>query len=67
MKKDNILFFGTILLATFGLVMIYSSSYVWAEFKFNNPYKYVISQGIFFIIGIFVMLIVSKINYNFYK
>lgn len=67
MKKDNILFFGTILLATFGLIMIYSSSYVWAEFKFNNPYKYVISQGIFFIIGIFVMLIVSKINYNFYK
>jgi len=67
MKKDNILFFGTILLATFGLVMIYSSSYVWAEFKFNNPYKYVISQGIFFVIGIFVMLIVSKINYNFYK
>ena len=67
MKKDNILFFGTILLATFGLIMIYSSSYVWAEFKFNNPYKYVISQGIFFVIGIFVMLIVSKINYNFYK
>lgn len=67
MKKDKILFFGTIILATFGLIMIYSSSYVWAEFKFNNPYKYVISQGIFLIIGIFVMMVVSKIDYKFYK
>ena len=47
--------------------MIYSSSYVWAEFKFNNPYKYLISQGIFLIIGIFVMLILSKIDYKIYK
>ncbi len=67
MKKDKLLFFGTILLATFGLIMIYSSSYVWAEFKFNNPYKYLISQGIFLIIGIFVMLILSKIDYKIYK
>ena len=42
--------------------MIYSSSYIWAEYKFNNPYKYVMNQGIFFIIGIFIMIIFSKLN-----
>ncbi len=47
--------------------MIYSSSYIWAEFKYNNPYKYVLQQGIFFIIGIFLMYVFYKIDYNIYK
>ncbi len=47
--------------------MIYSSSYIWAEYKYNNQYKYVLSQSIFFIIGIFIMLFTSKINHNIYK
>lgn len=67
MNKDKILFFTTIALSIFGLIMIYSSSYIWAEYKFNNPYKYVLSQGLFLIIGIFLMNIISKINYEFYK
>ena len=66
-KKDKILYFGTIVLAIFGLIMIYSSSYVWAEYKFNNPYKYVINQGMFLIVGIILMSVVSKIDYNLYK
>ena len=65
--KDNLLFVSVIILSLFGLLMIYSSSYIWAEYKFNNPYKYVISQGIFFIVGIFLMLILRKIDYNIYK
>ena len=47
--------------------MIYSSSYIYAEYKYNNAYKYVLQQGIFFIIGLFLMYIFSKINYNIYK
>ena len=47
--------------------MIYSSSYIYAEFKFNNPYKYVIQQGVFFVIGLFLMFIFYKIDYNIYK
>ena len=47
--------------------MIYSSSYIWAEYKYNNPYKYVISQMIFLIIGIFLMKLFRKIDYNIYK
>lgn len=47
--------------------MIYSSSYIYSEFKYGNPYKYVLQQGIFFLIGLFLMYIFSKINYNIYK
>ena len=65
--KDKVLYYTTIGLALFGLIMIYSSSYVWAEFKFNNPYKYLINQGVFLVIGIILMTIASKIDVNIYK
>lgn len=68
MKKiDYKLFISIIILSIFGCIMIYSSSYIWAEYKFNNPYKYLINQSIFLIIGIFLTYIISKIDYNFYK
>ncbi len=47
--------------------MIYSSSYIYSSFKYNNPYKYTLQQGVFLIIGIVLMIIFSKINYNIYK
>ncbi len=65
--KDKILYFTTIILSIFGVVMIYSASYVWANYKFNNPFKFVINQAIFLIIGIVIMTIISKIDFNFYK
>ena len=48
------------------LFMIYSASYVWAEYKFHNAFKYVINQGIFSIIGLVILFIVSKIDYKLY-
>lgn len=65
--KNNILIITVIILSLFGLLMIYSSSYVWAEYKFNNPYKYVIAQGVFLIIGIILMFILKNVNYHLYK
>lgn len=47
--------------------MIYSSSYVWAEYKFGDPYKYLKSQSIFLVIGYIIMIIVSKFPYQRYK
>ena len=67
MKKfDKILFFTVIILSLFGLLMIYSASSIWAEYKFSDSFHYVKYQSIFFIIGIIIMLIVSKIDYAFY-
>jgi len=63
---DKTLLIAVIILMIISLFMIYSASYVWAEYKFDNPFKYVINQGIFSVIGLFIMLIISKINYKFY-
>lgn len=46
--------------------MIYSSSYIWAEYKYNDSLKYVKQQILFVIIGYILMKITSKINYRFY-
>lgn len=67
MKKQRLLLFiGTILISLLGLIMITSSSYIWAEYKFNDPFKFFKMQGIFIIIGLVLMIITSKINYKIY-
>jgi len=46
--------------------MIYSASSIWAEYKFDDKLHYVIMQSIFFLIGLFLMIIISKIPYTYY-
>ena len=65
-KFDVILFASVLILIFFGLIMIYSASSIWAEYKFNDAFKYVKQQGLFIIIGIFLMVFISKIDYNKY-
>lgn len=66
-KEGKLLLFAVVLISLFGALMIYSSSYVWADYKFNDPYKYLKSQGIFLILGYIIMYIVSKYPYQNYK
>ena len=66
MKRNMLIFFMTIGLCLFGLLMIYSSSCVIAEYKFNNPYKYVFHQSIFFLIGLVLLIVLSKTDYHLY-
>lgn len=67
-KIDWCLLISVIAIALFGIIMIYSASYVWAEYKFNNPYKFAISQGIFFLIGLFAIYFLANFNHQiFYK
>ena len=66
-KYDKILLLSVIIISLFGALMIYSSSYVWAEYKFNDPYKFLKSQSIFLIIGYIIMIIVSNFPYKNYK
>lgn len=68
MKKERtFLLIGVILLSIFGLIMIYSASNIWSEYKFNDPYKYIKSQGLFLIVGYIILFIISKISYLEYK
>ena len=65
-KIDKILFFTSIILSLFGIVMIYSASSIWAEYKFNDSFHYLKYQAIFFLVGVIIMLIISKIDYKLY-
>ena len=68
MKKiDLILLISIIIISLYGLLMIYSASYIWAEYKFNNPYKFITTQAIFLIIGYIIMYISLKIPYIIYQ
>lgn len=63
---DKVLFVAVITLALFGILMIYSASSVWAEYKFQDSFHYLKYQAVFLFVGIILMIIVSKINYSLY-
>lgn len=63
---DKILFLAVIIISIFGLIMIFSSSSIWSEYKFNDKFHYIKYQGIFLIVSIIIMLILSKIDYKIY-
>ena len=66
-KKERILIIiGVITISLIGLFFIYSSSRIWAEYKYNDSLKYFKNQLIFFIIGLILMINVSKIDYHIY-
>ncbi|MBQ8992736.1 MAG: FtsW/RodA/SpoVE family cell cycle protein, partial [Turicibacter sp.] len=63
--------FLTLLLAlsisTIGLIFVLSSSYIWAEYKFNDAFYFFKRQLLFAIIGVVGMIAVSLINSKMYK
>ena len=65
-KLDISLIITIFLICIYGIVMIYSASSIWAEYKFNDKFHYVIMQSLFFIVGFFLMIVVSKVPYTYY-
>ena len=65
-KFDLILFFAVILLISFGVVMIYSASSIWANYKFSDSFYYIKRQLVFVVLGIILMILISRIDYNKY-
>lgn len=78
-KKENIanigsdksfdfkLFFSVMVLLCIGLVMVASASSYYALTEFNNSNHFLVRQLVFAIIGVIVMLVISKINYRVYS
>lgn len=64
---DFSLLFIILFLVVFGLVMVYSTSSYTAELKMNSATYYLERQAIFAIAGIVAMLIVSKMDYHWWK
>ena len=65
-NKRLLLFIAMSLLITIGLLMIYSSSYIWADYKFGDSLKYVKQQAIFIILGFAFLSIIIKLNSDFF-
>ena len=56
-KYDKWLLIAVIIIAIFGIVMIYSASSIWAEYKFNDPFKFVKAQSAFFIMSLVIVFV----------
>lgn len=63
---DYTLLFVTLFLVCFGLVMIYSTSSYNASRRYDDPAYFFNRQGMFAIIGVVFMIIVSKIDYHIF-
>ena len=64
---DKPLFFVTVILFIFGLIMVFSASNVTAYMSHEvSPYNYFIKQGIFLVAGFFMFLIMIQFNTNSY-
>jgi rod shape determining protein RodA len=59
---DWMLFAATMALVVFGLFMLYSATH--ADTNISTPFYYVRSQGIGFVIGFFMLFMVSAANYR---
>ena len=68
MKKEQRNIILTImLLLSLGLLMIYSSSYIWALYKFNNKYHYLIYQLIFLCVSLIISKFIIKLDLKLIK
>lgn len=66
-KIDKPLFFITIFMFLFGLIMIFSASYVKAITTFNNAYYYLIRQSVILVVCLFAFLFLINIPMNKYR
>lgn len=60
---DFVLFMTTLILVCIGLIMVFSSSSVTANLRFNDPYYFFKRQLLWALIAFTVMWVVMKVNY----
>ncbi|HPQ43450.1 MAG TPA: putative lipid II flippase FtsW [Syntrophales bacterium] len=66
-KPDVILLLVTISLVVIGTVMIYSSSSIIAMEKFGDGYHYIKKQILFVLLGFGIMMVMSRLPYQWWK
>ena len=66
-KLDYVLLVDILLLLALGVVMVLSASAPSSLVENGNSYLYFTKQAIFAVVGIGIMLFISKIDYRFYK
>jgi cell division protein FtsW len=67
LKSDKVLFIATLLLVGSSVVMVYSASAVLALNRFNQPYFFLIKQGMWAALGLAAMSIAMRFDYRNYR
>jgi cell division protein FtsW len=66
-SPDYILMGVIVALLIIGIAMVYSSSFVWAEYKFNDAWYYVKRQALFAGAGMIAMIFTMNLPYTTWK
>ena len=66
-KLDITFLSFVLILVTVGLVMLFSASYAYSYEYYGNSYKFITRQSMFAVLGVAAMLIISKIDYHFWR
>ena len=67
LKSDRILFTATLLLVCASIVMVYSASALLALERFQQPYLFLVKQGLWAVLGLAVLAIAMRIDYRTYR
>lgn len=66
--KIDITFLSIVLiLLTVGLVMLFSASYAYSLEYYDNSYRFISRQAIFAVVGVALMLAISRIDYHIWR
>jgi cell division protein FtsW len=67
LQFDKLLFLATFLLVCASVVMVYSASAVMALERYQQPYLFLIRQGMWATLGVAVLAIVMRVDYRSYR
>jgi cell division protein FtsW len=67
LKSDKALFLATLLLMCASLVMVYSASAVLALQRYQQPYYFLIKQGLWSALGLAVLGLAMRFDYHHYR
>ena len=67
LKPDRVLFLVTLVLISFGVAMVFSSSAIMAKEKFGDPNHFAFKQLISATLGLAVMFVIMKVDYHLYR
>ena len=66
-KMDITFLSFVLILLTIGLVMLFSASYAYSLEYYGSSYKFITRQALLGAAGVVIMLVVSKIDYHFWR
>ncbi|MBQ9833096.1 MAG: putative lipid II flippase FtsW [Clostridia bacterium] len=66
-KIDFLLFIAIVVICAFGLVMLFSASYYYAQAQYGDGFKYLKNQGLFMFLGMAAMIGLSFLDYHFWE